>query len=40
MAVQMMHDVLAGKTSAPPKTTFYDTPGVTADNVSSCTPQW
>ena len=40
MAVQMMHDVLAGKTSTPPKTTFYDTPGVTADNVSSCTPQW
>ena len=40
MAVQMMHDVLAGKTSAPPKTTFYDTPGVTADNVSSCVPQW
>jgi ribose transport system substrate-binding protein len=40
MAVQMMHDALAGKTSTPPKTTFYDTPGVTADNVSSCVPQW
>jgi ribose transport system substrate-binding protein len=40
MAVQMMHDVLTGKLTGPPKTSFYDTPGVTAANVSSCTPQW
>jgi ribose transport system substrate-binding protein len=40
MAVQMMHDVLTGKTTGPPKTTFYDTPGITKDNVASCTPQW
>lgn len=39
-AVRMMHDSLTGKLTGTPKTTFYDTPGVTADNVSSCTPQW
>jgi ribose transport system substrate-binding protein len=39
-AVRMMHDALTGKLTGTPKTTFYDTPGVTADNVSSCTPQW
>jgi ribose transport system substrate-binding protein len=40
MAVQMMHDSLTGKLTGPPKTSFYDTPAVTAANVSSCTPQW
>ncbi|WP_328623740.1 sugar ABC transporter substrate-binding protein [Streptomyces sp. NBC_00353] len=40
MAVQMMHDALTGKLTGAPKTTFYNTPGVTAANVSSCTPQW
>jgi ribose transport system substrate-binding protein len=40
MAVQMMHDVLSNKLTGPPKTTFYDTPGVTADNAAGCTPQW
>jgi ribose transport system substrate-binding protein len=40
MAVQMMHDVLSNKLTGPPKTTFYDTPGVTADNAADCTPQW
>lgn len=40
MAVQMMHDALTGKLTGPPKTTFYDTPGITAANVSDCTPQW
>jgi ribose transport system substrate-binding protein len=40
MAVQMMHDVLTGKVTGPPKTTFYDTPGITAANVANCTPQW
>jgi ribose transport system substrate-binding protein len=40
MAVQMMHDILTGKPSSPPKTTFYDTPGITAANAASCVPQW
>jgi ribose transport system substrate-binding protein len=40
MAVQMMHDVLTGGASAPPKTTFYDSPGITAANAASCVPQW
>jgi ribose transport system substrate-binding protein len=40
MAVQMMHDVLTGGPSAPPKTTFYDSPGITAANAASCVPQW
>ncbi|WP_422771094.1 sugar ABC transporter substrate-binding protein [Plantactinospora sp. WMMC1484] len=40
MAVQMMHDVLTGKLTGPPKTTFYDTPGITAENASACTPEW
>lgn len=40
MAVQMMYDVLTGKLTGPPKTTFYDTPGITAANAASCTPQW
>lgn len=39
-AVQMMYDVLTGKLTGAPKTTFYPTPGVTKANVSSCTPQW
>jgi ribose transport system substrate-binding protein len=39
-ATQMLHDVLTGKLTGPPKTTFYSTPGVTKDNVASCTPQW
>ncbi|GHJ40795.1 sugar ABC transporter substrate-binding protein [Streptomyces sp. TS71-3] len=40
MAVQMMHDVLTGKLTGPPKTSFYYTPGITAANVSACAPQW
>ena len=40
MAVRMMHDVLTGKLTGAPKTSFYDTPGITAANVASCTPQW
>jgi ribose transport system substrate-binding protein len=40
MAVKAMVDALTGKLSGAPKTTFYDTPGVTADNVDSCSPQW
>jgi ribose transport system substrate-binding protein len=40
MAVQTMYDSLTGKLTGPPKTSFYATPGVTAANVSSCTPQW
>ncbi len=40
MAVQMLHDAVTGKLSGAPATTFYDTPGVTKDNVDSCTPQW
>jgi ribose transport system substrate-binding protein len=40
MAVQMMHDALTGKLTGPAKTTFYDTPGITSANVSTCTPQW
>jgi ribose transport system substrate-binding protein len=40
MAVQMMHDVLTGTASGAPKTSFYDTPGITKDNVATCTPQW
>jgi ribose transport system substrate-binding protein len=40
MAVQMMVDSLNGKLTGAPKTTFYDTPGVTKDNVDSCSPQW
>jgi ribose transport system substrate-binding protein len=40
MAVQAMVDALKGKLSGAPKTTFYDTPGVTKDNVDSCQPQW
>src|SRR5262249_24536110 len=39
-AVQLMYDSLTGKLTGEPKTTFYDTPGVTKDNVSSCDPQW
>lgn len=35
-----MYDSLTGKLTGAPKTTFYDTPGVTKDNVSSCDPQW
>ncbi|MEV5484506.1 MULTISPECIES: sugar ABC transporter substrate-binding protein [Streptomyces] len=40
IAVQMMHAVVTGKLTGPPKTRFYDTPGITAANASSCTPQW
>jgi ribose transport system substrate-binding protein len=40
MAVQMMYESLTGKLVGPPKTTFYNTPGVTAANVDSCVPQW
>lgn len=40
MAVQAMYDALTGKLSGDPKTTFYATPGVSAANVSTCTPQW
>lgn len=40
MAVKAMVDSLKGKLSGTPKTTFYDTPGVTKDNVDSCQPQW
>jgi ribose transport system substrate-binding protein len=40
MAVKSMVDALKGKLSGTPKTTFYDTPGVTKDNVDSCQPQW
>lgn len=39
-AVQMMYDVLTGKLTGAPKTTFYSTPGITKANVSSCQPQW
>lgn len=39
-AVKMMYDVLTGKLTGAPKTTFYSTPGVTKANVSSCKPQW
>jgi ribose transport system substrate-binding protein len=40
MAVRAMVDSLNGKLTGPPETTFYDTPGVTKDNVDSCDPQW
>jgi ribose transport system substrate-binding protein len=40
MAVQTMYDAMTGKLTGPPKTSFYDTPAITADNVASCTPQW
>lgn len=39
-AVQEMYGVLTGKVTGPPKTTFYNTPGITKANVSDCTPQW
>jgi ribose transport system substrate-binding protein len=39
-AVLDMYDVLTGKLTGAPKTTFSATPGITAANVSSCTPQW
>lgn len=39
-AVQKMYDALTGKLTGAPKTSFYDTPGVTKDNVDSCDPQW
>lgn len=39
-AVQLMYDALTGKLTGAPKTTFYDTPGVTKSNVDSCVPQW
>ena len=39
-AVQHMYDVLTGKLTGAPKTSFYDTPGVTKSNVDSCDPQW
>jgi ribose transport system substrate-binding protein len=39
-AVQQMYDALTGKLTGAPKTTFYDTPGVTKENVDSCDPQW
>jgi ribose transport system substrate-binding protein len=39
-AVQMMYDALTGKLTGAPKTSFYTTPGITAANVGSCTPQW
>jgi ribose transport system substrate-binding protein len=40
LAVQTMYDSLTGKLTGAPKTSFYDTPGVTLANVASCTPQW
>jgi ribose transport system substrate-binding protein len=40
MAVQTMYDAMTGKLTGPPKTSFYDAPAITADNVGSCTPQW
>ncbi|MGY2876573.1 ribose transport system substrate-binding protein [Marmoricola sp. URHA0025 HA25] len=40
MAVKAMVDALKGNLSGAPKTTFYDTPGVTKANVDSCQPQW
>jgi ribose transport system substrate-binding protein len=40
LAVQTMYDAVTGKLTGAPKTNFYDTPGITADNVDSCTPQW
>ncbi|MET0426557.1 MAG: sugar ABC transporter substrate-binding protein [Actinoplanes sp.] len=40
MAVQLLHDAVTGTLTGAPKTTFYDTPGVTKENVDSCTPQW
>jgi ribose transport system substrate-binding protein len=40
LAVQMMYDAVTGKLTGPPKTTFYNTPGITAANVDSCKPQW
>jgi ribose transport system substrate-binding protein len=40
MAVQMMYDAVTGKLTGSPSTTFYTTPGITAANVGSCTPQW
>jgi ribose transport system substrate-binding protein len=40
MAVQLLHDAVTGTLSGAPKTTFYDTPGVTKANVDSCSPQW
>ncbi len=40
LAVQLMYDSLTGKLTGTPKTTFYSTPGITAANVSDCTPQW
>jgi ribose transport system substrate-binding protein len=39
-AVQHMYDALTGKLTGAPKTSFYDTPGVTKSNVDSCDPQW
>ncbi|SNT50448.1 ribose transport system substrate-binding protein [Asanoa hainanensis] len=39
-AVQQMYDALTGKLTGAPKTNFYETPGVTKDNVDSCVPQW
>jgi ribose transport system substrate-binding protein len=40
LAVQTMYDALTGKLTGPPKTTFYDTPAITAANTDTCTPQW
>jgi ribose transport system substrate-binding protein len=40
MSVQLMYDAVTGKLTGPPKTTFQDTPEITAANVDSCTPQW
>jgi ribose transport system substrate-binding protein len=40
MAVKNMVDALTGKLTGAPKTTFYNTPGVTQANVTSCKPQW
>lgn len=40
MAVQAMYDSLTGKLTGAPTTTFYDTPGVTKDNVDTCQAQW
>lgn len=40
LAVQTMYDAVTGKLTGAPKTTFYDSPGITAANVNSCTPQW
>ena len=40
MAVQTMYDAVTGKLTGAPKTSFYDSPAIAADNVDSCTPQW